>query len=237
MRREPLTVACEDEAPRPGAPAWMLTYGDMMSLLLCFFVMLLAFSTMERERFKVVSGFIRDAFGVQNERRATDVPPGSTILDSGSAMSAYDKVQIFEQARDALREAAPELGAEVLLEERGVRIRVRNGPLFQSGSARLEPAAGAPLARIAGLLRETGARATVEGHSDNLPIRSATFPSNWELSAARAGAVVRFLTAHGLAPVRLEAVGHADTRPVADNSTEEGRQRNRRVEILVRSGR
>nr|MCU0254512.1 OmpA family protein [Acidobacteriota bacterium] len=99
-----------------------------------------------------------------------------------------------------------------------------------------EPVAGAPLARIADLIRSSGAWATVEGHSDNLPIRSATFPSNWELSAARAGAVVRFLVAHGLAPVRLEAVGHADTRPLGDNATDEGRQRNRRVEILLRTG-
>jgi chemotaxis protein MotB len=236
VRREPLTVVLEDDAPPPGAPAWMLTYGDMMSLLLCFFIMLLAFSTMEQERFKVVSGYIRDAFGVQTARRTTDVPRGNALLDGSPVMSAHAKAQIFEQARDGLREVAPELGAEVILEDRGVRIRMNDGPLFQPASARLEPAAGAPLARIAALIRETGARATVEGHSDNLPMRGAAFPSNWELSAARAGAVVRFLIAHGLAPVRLEAVGHADTRPVGDNATEEGRRRNRRVEILVRTG-
>jgi len=236
VKREPLTVVFEDDEPRPGAPAWMLTYGDMMSLLLCFFIMLLAFSTMERERFKVVSGFIRDAFGVQTVRRTTEVPSGSSILDGTTAMPAQAKTRIFEQANDALRDAAPELGAEVILEDRGVRIRMNNGPLFQTASARLDPAAGAPLARIAALIRETGARATVEGHSDNVPMRGGAFPSNWELSAARAGAVVRFLIAHGLAPVRLEAVGHADTRPVGDNATEEGRRRNRRVEILVRTG-
>jgi chemotaxis protein MotB len=226
----------EDDAPPPGAPAWMLTYGDLMSLLLCFFIMLLAFSTMEQERFKIVSGYIRDAFGVQTARRVTDVPLGATLLDGTPVMSAHAKAQIFEQARVGLREVAPELGAEVILEDRGVRIRMNDGPLFQPASARLEPAAGAPLARIAALIRETGARATVEGHSDNLPMRGAAFPSNWELSAARAGAVVRFLIAHGLAPVRLEAVGHADTRPVGDNATEVGRRRNRRVEILVRTG-
>ena len=237
MKREPLTVAFEDDAPRPGAPAWMLTYGDLMSLLLCFFIMLLAFSTMEQERFKVVSGFIRDAFGVQTVRRTTDVPVGAALLDNTTSMPAYAKAQLLEQARNALRDAAPELGAEVILEDEGVRIRMNNGPLFKPGSAELEPAAGAPLARIAGLVREVGARATVEGHSDNVPMRGAAFPSNWELSAARAGAVVRFMTAHGLAPVRLEAVGHADTRPIGENATEEGRRRNRRVEILVRTGR
>ena len=236
MKREPLTVIFEDEPPQPGAPAWMLTYGDMMSLLLCFFVMLLAFSTMERERFKVVSGFIRDAFGVQSVRRTPDPPASAALLDSSASMPAHARARVFEQARDALRGVAPELGAEVLLEDRGVRIRLHNGPLFEAASARLEPAAGAPLSRVAALIREAGAWATVEGHSDNLPLRGTAFPSNWELSAARAGAVVRFLTAHGLAPVRLEAVGHADTRPVGDNTTEEGRRRNRRVEILVRTG-
>ena len=236
MRREPLAAMFEEETPSPGAPAWMLTYGDMMSLLLCFFIMLLAFSTMEQERFKVVSGYIRDAFGTQTERRAEAPLSGATLFDRPAAMPAEAKARIFEQAHDALRGAAPELGAEVILEDRGVRIRMSNGPLFRPGSARLEPEAGAPLARIAALVRESGARATVEGHSDNLPVRGAAFPSNWELSAARAGAVVRFLAAHGLAPARLEAVGHADTRPVGDNATEEGRQRNRRVEILLRAG-
>jgi chemotaxis protein MotB len=236
VRREPLAALLEEDVPRPGAPAWMLTYGDMMSLLLCFFIMLLAFSTMERERFKVVSGYIRDAFGTQTERRAEAPLSGATLFDRPAAMPAEAKARIFEQAHDALRGAAPELGAEVILEDRGVRIRMSNGPLFRPGSARLEPEAGAPLARIAALVRESGARATVEGHSDNLPVRGAAFPSNWELSAARAGAVVRFLAAHGLAPARLEAVGHADTRPVGDNATEEGRQRNRRVEILLRAG-
>jgi len=236
VRREPLTIVLEDDPPQPGAPAWLLTYGDMMSLLLCFFVMLLAFSTMERERFRVVSGFIRDAFGVQSVRRASDVPAGAALTDGATSMPAHAKARIFEQARDALRGVAPELGAEVILDDRGVRIRISDGPLFEPASARLEPAAGPPLARIAALIREAGARATVEGHSDNLPIRGAAFPSNWELSAARAGAVVRFLATHGLAPVRLEAVGHADTRPVGDNTTEEGRRRNRRVEILVRTG-
>ncbi|MCU0230509.1 MAG: OmpA family protein [Acidobacteria bacterium] len=236
MKREPLTTLFEDDSPRRGAPAWMVTYGDVMSLLLCFFVMLLAFSTMERERFKVVSGYIRDAFGTETERRATAPLSGATLFENPPAMTTRAKAQIFEQAKAALRGLPPEWGTEVTLEERGVRLRIDNGPLFRSGSAELEPVAGAPLARIADLIRSSGAWATVEGHSDNLPIRSATFPSNWELSAARAGAVVRFLVARGLAPVRLEAVGRADTRPLGDNATDEGRQRNRRVEILLRTG-
>ncbi len=232
-RRAVILKLPEQEEERYGAPAWVVTYGDMMSLLLCFFVMLLAFSTMEAERFKVVSGYIRDAFGVQAQRRHDEIPSGRTILESEASTPVYGKAELFERTREALAPAGLDLDAEVLVEARGVRVRIGDGPLFEPGSAVLEPAAGMVLTRLSRIVRDTGIRAVVEGHTDSAPIRTPAYPSNWELSGARAGAVVRFMSGRGVPPDRMEAVGFADTRPLGDNATDDGRRRNRRVEIVL----
>lgn len=231
-RRAVILDLPEQEEERYGAPAWVVTYGDMMSLLLCFFVMLLAFSTMEAERFKIVSGYIRDTFGVQAQRRQTDIPLGRTILESDASTPLVGKSELFEKTREALAPLDLELDAEILVEERGVRVRIGDGPLFKPGSAALEPAAGLVLTRLSHVARDTGVRAVVEGHSDSLPVRPGAYPSNWELSGARAGAVVRFMGTRGVPQDRMEAVGFADTRPIGDNTTDDGRRRNRRVEIV-----
>lgn len=132
--------------------------------------------------------------------------------------------------------ALGELGSdvEVVVNERSVSFRVNSEILFDSSQADLSLSGLTVLRRIVGVLSEAGHEVTVEGHTDSVPVRrNVRYPSNWELSSARAGGVVRYLQANGISRGRLKAVGYADTRPIADNHTPEGRARNRRVELMI----
>lgn len=123
---------------------------------------------------------------------------------------------------------------EVVVNERSVSFRVNSEILFDSSQADLSRSGLSVLRRIVGVLGETGHEITVEGHTDSVAVRrNVRYPSNWELSSARAGSVVRYLQANGIASTRLKAIGYADTRPIGDNHTPEGRARNRRVELLI----
>nr|MDQ2694032.1 OmpA family protein [Pseudomonadota bacterium] len=116
-----------------------------------------------------------------------------------------------------------------------VEIEIKNSILFPSGSAVINPQALEPLRQIAAILADVPHRVQVEGFTDDQPISTPVFPSNWELSAARAASVVHLLTRNGVAPQRLAAVGYGEFRPVADNATAGGRERNRRVVLVIRS--
>lgn len=132
----------------------------------------------------------------------------------------------------ALRELGNDV--EVVVNERSVSFRVNNEILFDSSQADLSRSGLSVLRRIVSVLKESNHVVTVEGHTDSVPVRrNVRFPSNWELSSARAGSVVRYLQANGIASQRLKAVGYADTRPIADNHSPEGRASNRRVELLI----
>ncbi|NLC36912.1 MAG: OmpA family protein [Alcaligenaceae bacterium] len=123
---------------------------------------------------------------------------------------------------------------EVVIHERSVSFRINSEILFDSSQADLSRSGLSVLRRIIGVLSETGHEVTVEGHTDAVPVRrNARYPSNWELSSARAGSVVRYLQANGIHRSRLKAVGYADTRPIADNNTPVGRAANRRVELML----
>jgi chemotaxis protein MotB len=227
-----------EEDAKPGAPEWVTTFGDMMSLLLVFFVLLLSFSTMEMEKFKVVAGFMREAFGLQSELTYTGVPMGTTILstDARSTTTTDDEVNLAKEVREAMKSAGLGGRGAVRVTERGVAIRMDGEVLFESGRAELKPEARALLDRIAEIAASQPGVVEVEGHTDDLPIRNERFPSNWELSSARAGAAARHLVSRGVSPDRIKAVGYADTRPVAPNTGPESRAGNRRVEfIFVRS--
>lgn len=224
----------QEETER-GAPPWVVTFGDMMTLLLCVFVMLLAFSQLQAQRFKVLAGSLRNAFGVQTDLHYTGVPSGNNVLTDSFATPEYRRVKVFQEISQILKTLKSPQGVEVTLEEDGVRLRMGDGLLFSTASSRLEPPLMPLLGRVGEVIKSSGGKVTVEGHTDDRPIESAAFPSNWELSSSRAGAVVRYLESRGIPGSRLQAAGFADTRPLDDNTTPEGRQKNRRVEILIRT--
>jgi chemotaxis protein MotB len=241
-----------DEEPAPaGTPAWVVTFADLMSLLMCFFVLLLSFSEMDAQKFKAIAGELSKAFGVQREVPASDPPMGSSPIFSnptagrpestGSAIDALtraDAERLTAATADALREAlSTELQAGGLQLEEGQRqivLRVEENGSFPSGSADVTPAFEDLLSRMADILSRVPGGLTIEGHTDDVPIRTERFHSNWDLSAARAAAVANALLRHAeVAPTRLRVEGHAETDPREANVDDLSRARNRRVEIIV----
>ena len=221
---------------KPGAPEWLVTFADLMSLLLTFFVLLLSFSTVEEQKFNAATGSIRSAFGMHSEISPINRPTGSKILPSKTQQEAGDPNAkprlVVVRLRQALEKSGMQDHGRVRVTERGTVLELDGELLFDSGRSDLKQAAAPVLDSIADVAQSVGGRIEIEGHTDDVPIATSRFPSNWELSAARAGAAVRYLSDHGVGADRLSAVGYADTRPIVSNDSPEHRARNRRVEFL-----
>ncbi len=286
MSDEALESRSDDQG---GGAGWIMTFADLMSLLMCFFVLLLSFSEMDVLKFKRLAGSMHQAFGVQQQFRANDPPKGTSIIaqefspgrpdptplneiwqkttdesrnsldvacqDMGSSNTGdrgdaqkliiVDKVQdlVGETEQDAIDLAtalSKEIAAGVLEVEtsgRDIIVRVKEHGSFPSGSAALSNAFKPVLRIIQDTLRNIEGRIQVEGHTDDRPIATAAFPSNWALSAARAVSVAHGLFGAGvLDQDRFTVAGYSDTRPLVSNSTAAGRARNRRVEIVIHQG-
>lgn len=223
-----------------GAPAWMATFSDLATLLLTFFVLLLSFANMDIQSFHEVLGSVKQALGVKAAEpgmiEATASKP--VVIDSeGSTQLALDtKAGILAtQMQGKLEEAGMEGEVEIEASPRGLVLRIKDRVLFAVGSDELQPGAGKLLEVVADLAREFEQDIAIEGHTDDRPIRTSRFPSNWELSTARATSVLRDMERRGIDITRMGVAGYAETRPVAPNDTSEGRQRNRRVEFIFLS--
>lgn len=222
----------------PSAPGWMTTYGDMTTLILCFFVLLFSFSRVDVARFQDVIISVQGALGV--------LEGGSALSPEALPGGAGDEATLRWQAEqrrleELLGKVNQYVGknnltgkVQVSLDERGLVIHFMDTALFDLGQADLKPEARAILDNVARLLAAVSNPVRVEGHTDNLPIHTYRFPSNWELSTARATTVVRYLVeSHGFAPDHLSAAGYGEWRPLLPNDTEEHRAQNRRVDIVV----
>lgn len=232
-----------EEEVAEGAPEWMVTYGDLVTLLLCFFVLLFSMSKLEQQKFDKIAESLKRHIGKDK------VPEEGTRL--GLLMKPSESQEVEEKAVDELgnmvQKIMEEIDSEVKefvfannlagqvntkIDEKGYVITVSDVILFRAGSATIEPVALPLLTKIKELLNKFEYQVRVEGHTDNTPINTVMFPSNWELSTHRACQVLRFLISEGIPPTRLSAEGFAEFRPIADNSTLEGRGTNRRVEIV-----
>lgn len=262
-----------DELPeeeKAGIPAWVVTFADLMSLLMCFFVLLLSFSEIDAQKFKQIAGELSKAFGVQREVPVLEVPMGtSPIFDKFSpappeptvlnevkqtttekqpeletlksptdvAVEAAIQEEIdstLEQVQSVLEPAIKDGRVNVSLEQQRIVIRVEEKGAFPSGSADLTWEFEGLLLEMADILVEIPGKLTIEGHTDDVPIRTQRFYSNWDLSAARAAAVANALLAEGrLEPARLAVTGLASTEPRVPNTSSENRTKNRRVEIII----
>ena len=227
----------DEEEVEEGAPAWMSTFSDMATLLLTFFVLLLSFANMDVVEFRTMMGSVRDAFGVQHETPGDFMARANspvTVAPGGSPAnpSVLENSLAIDRLLHRLEEEGLETVVDVEATQRGLVLRIRDAVLFPSGSDQLLPAGLPVLTRIAAISTEFTQELAIEGHTDDRPISTARFPSNWELSAARALAVLRHLETTGLAPEAMSIAGYADTRPVGDNEGDEGRARNRRVEFV-----
>jgi chemotaxis protein MotB len=212
-RLNPVSTVEEDN------PLWLVVLCDMMTNLMLFFLIMYGFTRQPEETRKAMMSAMSDQF---NEVKASPV--------AEKAEQVMQKVQ-EEQVEDLLKK---EDYARVDTDEKRIRIVLTSPVLFVSGEADLGPEARRQLSALAPLLAALPNPVLVEGHTDNIPVRNKPFRSNWELSVARAAAVVDFLTASsGLPPARFIVAGYGEFRPAAANETFEGRSRNRRIEINI----
>ncbi|WP_346014568.1 flagellar motor protein MotB [Thiocystis violacea] len=253
----------EQECPPAGAPEWVMTFADLMSLMMCFFVLLLSFSEMDVLKFKQIAGSMKVAFGVQREiKSAMDVPKGTSIIaqefspaqpeptlineirqESMDEMkqnlkvedaAAADAQEKAEELREALKKEIKEGLLEISTIDDQVIIRIREKGSFASASAQVSAAFRAVLTKIGDALNQVDGKIIIAGHTDDIPIETLEFPSNWVLSAARAAAVAHTMTELGsVDPERIEIRAYGENRPLESNDTAEGRVMNRRVEIIV----
>ncbi|MCS6829585.1 MAG: OmpA family protein [Armatimonadota bacterium] len=206
---------------------WLITYADMITLLVALFIMLYAMSAVNQEKFGALAQSMRREFQALPEHN------GGKIVGSGQLVDPLQ--QQASQLQRFLQETGLQAQVRVRYEERGLVISLlSDGTLFDLGSADLKPSARQVLDRVAQVLRVVPNPVLIEGHTDNLPIRTPQYPSNWELSAARAARVLRYLVQKGgIASQRVIAVGYADTRPLVPNNSPSNRAQNRRVDIAI----
>ncbi|MCB1150689.1 flagellar motor protein MotB, partial [bacterium] len=217
----------------PGIPGWVVTYGDMMSLLLTFFILLLSFSSIQETKFKQAMESLQTALGVFKNSQSV-IQFENMVVPQEVGGDQSEMLYEFRELEQYLLEENLDDQVEVAMTEDGIQIQIEDEFLFASGTADLQSGTDRILGKIAGFLDGKGTEIRVSGHTDSIPIRTARFPSNWELSASRAIAVARELQKTGIAPARMSATGYGEFRPIADNGTAEGRARNRRVEIFMR---
>ena len=226
----------DDDEGGGGAPGWMVTFGDMMSLLLTFFVLLLSYSTMDITKFQMLLKSIKVGFGSMSSTAI--VQPNVPVFGDDSAeRSQMDEESDYLAMRveELIDQADLSSAVEMTREEAGILIRVRGQVFFEPGLAEILMPSKIFLERFSGLLREFPHHVMVRGHTDDsrLPPTSL-YPTNWELSAARASSVVRELVDAGdLDPKRFVAMGFGHTRPLVPNDSPDNRNVNRRVEFIL----
>ncbi len=221
-----------DPIDEPGGNEWILTYADLMTLLLVFFVLLFSISSLNTERFKLAVTSIQTSLG-QSLPPAVDGEQmgGSGIMDHPVRPGRPDVLDQIQQII-ANHRMADHIEAYAL--EGKVFIQVSGAVLFDSGRADLNPAGIPVLDEIADIIKRfPDYNVNIKGHTDNVPIQTPYFASNWDLSAIRATTVLKHLIQRGIAPQRLTATGYGDCMPIADNGSEAGRARNRRVEFVL----
>jgi chemotaxis protein MotB len=279
-----------------GIPAWVMTFADLMSLLMCFFVLLLAFSEMDALKYKQLAGSMSEAFGVQNQVKLKDIPKGTSVIaqefspgkpkptplndvrqftmdmtkptleldckttddESGEesqegdgAMDAdLEELAVtleMKQIQDAeadtekvKKELADEIkNGRVEVESRGKRvvIRIKDNGSFPSGSATLREEFLPIMAKMRDVVKTIPGKFYIEGHTDDIPINTPRFRSNWELSSSRAVSVAHELFKDdAINPERFTVVGYGDTKPLVPNQSRFARAKNRRVEIIIERG-
>lgn len=227
---------CECKA---GAPAWMATFSDMATLMLCFFVLLLSFANMDVQNFRSALGSVKEAFGVQFKVKGSFEAMNTSPVELSNIQSSdklFDSRAIDEESVAIVEQFVREEGLEDVLEvegdARGVIVRAKDRVLFDSGQAALKDEAIPILTALRKLFDQFKGVLAIEGHTDNRPISTVEFPSNWELSGARAASVLKQMHAEGLPLDAVHIAGYADLHPMASNDTEEGRASNRRVEFV-----
>lgn len=230
------------EEQKAGAPEWMVTYGDLVTLLMCFFVLLFAFSEIDAQKFEAVmqsfqgsAGVLQAGKSLSDDELVFDAMPEEQVAEQKEEI---EKLQILKQKfEDYLEENNLQGDILVELEARGLLLRFEDNALFDSGKADLRTSSLETLKFLGEILQTeefVGRFVRIEGHTDDIPIGTLRFPSNWELSTTRSSNVVRyFIERLGMTPQRFSASGYGEYFPIANNEIADGRQQNRRVDIVI----
>ena len=217
----------------------MVSYADFVTLLFAFFVVMYSISSVNEGRYRKVSEALQHAFKASEARKpavgqAERLPPAVSPRPSAAGIPGIPGMHAMaEDIRSVLDELMRSGQVRVTETERGIAVEIDASVLFAPGEAELGREAARSLTGIARILARTPNGLLVEGHTDDSPISSPMFPTNWELSAARASRVVRLFAQAGVAPERMGAVGFGEHRGVDTNTTPEGRSRNRRVTVVI----
>ncbi|WP_260293487.1 flagellar motor protein MotD [Sedimenticola hydrogenitrophicus] len=240
---------------------WLVSYADFITLLFAFFVVMYSISSVNDGKYRVLSNTLTEAFvspvrsadpiQVGDEVRTLEPQMGDPVVpernqpqtlpsdplsergEDGSLMESRTLEAVENELARALLEYADQGLVNVSRTDRGVEVEMKSSMLFESGSARLSREALKALRNVILIVKPLPNMINVEGHTDNVPISTISFPSNWELSAARAASVVHYFAKLGVASERMAAIGYGEFRPLSSNTTAEGRKDNRRVNLLI----
>ena len=232
-----------DQNEASGSHRWMVSYADFITLLFVLFLVLYAKLPKQIEvpspQLQPLHGPMIAGLRPRHARPPLQVAVQSTMaaLPAAQSQQTQQKQQaMWQELRQTLSELVQAGDITLVTRDQGLLLEIRDTALFGSGTAQPAGQAGSILARIAGVLANDANLVVVEGHTDDVPIQTAQYPSNWELSSARAASVVRSLQEHGISPNRLTASGLAETKPISSNDSAQGRSENRRVSLLVLNG-
>lgn len=225
---------------------WLVSYADFITLLFAFFVVMYAISQVNEGKYRVLSDALLHAFKPddrapvrqQEPRREDQSQPAIQLpiklpVDAGRRRVEAKMKGIADDIRKVLEPLVKEGQVRVTESARGIAVEINASVLFAPGQAELNDGSVRSLVAVAQVLAGAENAIEVEGHTDNAPIGTPLFPSNWELSAARASRVVRLFTQAGVAPGRMAAIGYGEYRNVDTNDTPEGKARNRRVTVMI----
>lgn len=220
-----------------GMMRWLLTYSDLITLLMVFFVVMYAISSVDNKKYNALRTSLQTALRTTGAGASLVMPyAGTNPIDLPGVVGTQEKenaqfARIIQEVQGRVQN--PQTLA-FIVDERGLTIRFLDNVLFDLGKAELRPDARQLLGPVAQALAEVDNYVRVEGYTDDLPINTVQYPSNWELSAARAINVTRYLIQqYGLDPKRFSSLGYGEYRPLYPNTSEENRQKNRRVDIVI----
>lgn len=217
----------------PSAPAWMVTYSDMVTLLLTFFVLLLSMASMDQIKFSSAAGSLKGAFGVLGSTEKTPLTK-PRIVDFAPIEDEYVN-RLYQRVQSSITQLKLDRDIELVKDRGAVVLRVKDSILFESGDARVKSEAHPVLRKVASLVRPLPLNLRIEGNTDDLPLSDPAL-SNWDLSVNRAVGVLKFFAGENLLPLRrMSALGYGAENPVAPNTTAEERALNRRVDFVLES--
>ncbi|NAZ06625.1 MAG: OmpA family protein [Thermocrinis sp.] len=230
-------MAKKKKCPEEVSERWAIPYADFLTLLLCLFIALFAMAQAGKQAALEYAQAFARAFGMRlvpfQESLPKQILPQPVVPRSEPTEKGRRIQRQIRELEEMLKRMGLEGELKVSFEVIGIRLILQEKILFSSGSAELKPETYPILDKLYEILKDLPNPVEVEGHTDSIPISTEKFPSNWELSTARASSIVRYFIAKGINPERLKASGYADTKPIASNATPEGRAQNRRVEVVI----